>query len=174
MKKLFSLIIVLGLLVGLMSCTKEGPAGPAGKNGTDGNANVTTYLFTDSATITWSATSTITLSYDSVFNITDSIRDESVFLIYSKMKVGGLWYPVPGLGSGGSYTTRYFIGSNSIVIQLRNPDGSTWSGTNKPEFSAIKVCVIPSTTVIEMNAAGINQENYQECMRYLFPDEEIL
>ena len=173
MNKLFSLTIVLGLLVGLMSCTKEGPAGPAGKNGTDGNANVTTYLFTDSATISWTLTSNIiSLEYDSIFNLTDSLLEESIILVYAN--INSYWNFIPGLGYGALYSTRLFFDNSAITIQLRDPDGTTWTGTNKPEFSAIKVCVIPSTTVIEMNAAGIHQENYEECMRYLFPSEEIL
>jgi hypothetical protein len=173
MKKLFSLTIILGLLVGLMSCTKEGPAGPAGKNGTDGNANVTTYLFTDSATISWTG-EYINLHYDSIFNLNDSTIRSSVILVYYQSQQFQTWYAVPGIGVSGVFQTRMTIANTMIQIQARDLDGSSWSGTSLPVLSAIKVCVIPSTTVIEMNAAGIHQENYQETMRYLFPDEEIL
>jgi hypothetical protein len=173
MKKfIFRTILVISSLA-MMYCTKEGPVGPkgpAGQNGQDGNANVTTYFFTDSAKIAWSGAS-ITFNYDSTsFFIPDTILNYGVVLVYHKVKGSGgniqLWYPVPGLGYNAIYLTRLFIRHDYLQISAYNPDGSFWSGGTLPELTAVKIILIPATTVISMKAHQVDINSYDATMEY--------
>ncbi|HRZ42125.1 MAG TPA: hypothetical protein P5228_05420 [Bacteroidales bacterium] len=159
---LFSLLL-MAAAVALMftQCAKEGPRGPAGadgidgQDGTDGNANVITYFFTDSAKIAWN-TNSIYFYYDANFSIPDSIMEYGVILVYTKVKnpTASMWYPVPGLGENANYVTRLFIRNDYLMIRGYNPDGSPWSGGALPELAAVKVILIPSTTILNMKKAG--------------------
>lgn len=163
-------MVVAFISVTMMFCTKEGPVGPrgpAGADGTDGNANVITYFFTDSATIAWSG-SMIILNYDSIFFVPDSIINYGMILVYTNYASSVLWYPVPGLGYNANYVTRLLIGSSNIRITAYDPDGSTWSGgATLPQFDAIKVILVPATTVISMTADKVDLNNHEATMEYL-------
>lgn len=175
MKNLIFLMVVVFISVTMTNCTKEGPVGPkgpAGTNGLNGNANVTTYFFTDSTQILWSG-STVYLAYDSTsFFIPDSIFNYGAILVYHKVKdVFGnyqMWYPVPGLGYNALYSTRLYINQLRIEIRAYDPDGSTWSGGTLPQLDAIKVILISPSTVYMMQQAGVvvNFDDYAATMDY--------
>ena len=174
----------------LMFCTKEGPRGPRGPagadgingndgtngaDGKDGNANVIVYMFTDSVKIKWSG-SEINFHYDTStpngFNIPDSILNDGVVLVYHRViDLGGnyqMWYPTPGLGYNALYQTRLYLNQFTLQIRAYKPDGSSWSGT-LPQLTAIKVVLIPASTIYNMRKAGdvVNFDDYAETMKYL-------
>jgi hypothetical protein len=153
MKKSLILIFVMAASLTFLHCAKEGPRGRTGADGKDGNANVITYLFTDSAKIAWQG-SYIDLFFDSVFTIPDTIQMTGMVLVYTKIDGQTLWYPVPGIGLDGTYTTRMFIQDFRLGIRGLDPDGSNYTGSGLPKFSAIKVVLVPSTTLIQIRKSG--------------------
>ncbi len=165
----FSAIILVSVL--LIQCTKEGTQGPAGINGTsglDGNANVTTYIITDSIKLLWGG-NYIQLHYDSTFNIPDSIQNEGVVLMYMRFSSSmTFWYPVPGVGLNGTCLIRFALGDERIAINIMNPDGSVWSGGTPPEVDAIRIILIPASTIILLGAPGrsVDVSNLDEVMDY--------
>jgi hypothetical protein len=169
MKKNFILLFVIAFAC--LQCTKEGPAGPKGATGltgADGNANVITYLITDSTLLAWDFNNVIALQYDSTFNIPDSIKNEGVVLVYLKFEMASnYWYPCPGLGVDGYFQTRLAIGNTSIRIQIFNADGSFYTGT-PPEVSAVRIIQIPASTVIAMgkNSQCPEFQDYKAVMRF--------
>jgi hypothetical protein len=175
MKKILTVATMVLLAMTMMFCEQEegprgvpGADGEDGADGKDGNANVITYLFTDSLDIAWGG-STINFNYDTSFTIPDSIIEEGVILVYKKVKsFTVMWYPVPGLGYNGLYVTRLFIRDDMIQIRAYDPDGSSWSGGTLPELSAIKIILIPSSTVINMKKSGANIDfkDYEATMDY--------
>jgi hypothetical protein len=146
------MLVVLGSLT-LVQCAKEGPRGRTGADGKDGNANVITYLFTDSAKIAWNF-GQIDLIYDSVFSIPDSIQMTGMVMVYTKIHNQTLWYPVPGIGLDGLYNTRMFTQDFRLGIRALNLDGSSHNGVGLPQLSAIKVILVPASTLIQIRKSG--------------------
>lgn len=170
MKKSMFLMVVVLVSITMMFCTKEGPVGPrgpAGADGTDGNANVITYLITDSAMLAWSGTY-IQLYYDSTFIIPDSIINEGVVMMYIKYASStGFWYPCPGHGPNGTFYTRFALGDLRIAINLLDADGTSWTGVTPPVVTAVRIILIPATTVISMTADKVDINSYEATMDYL-------
>jgi hypothetical protein len=54
-------------------------------------------------------------------------------------------------------------------VEYLNPDGSNWSGSALTSFDAIKVILVPSSTVIQIRKSGYtgNFEDYRETMEML-------
>ena len=116
-KKLYSSIIVLStIFILFQSCKKEGPVGPAGK---DGNANV------QSSTITfsnWSWESTSKYEYcDFTWpSITSSIANSGAVIIYISTPSGWVALPrtiYPNTTYSESQRFYYNIGSFRIIVQ---------------------------------------------------------
>lgn len=148
----FTLTIIIAMA--LVQCEKEGPRGKTGPAGKDGNANVTTYLITDSAKIAWKSNNEIQLYYDSVFFIPDSILSGGMILVYKLVELNNMWYHVPGLGYGGLYNTRSWISSGGYFISAANPDGTYYSGTPLPQLVAVKIVLVPASTLIQIRKSG--------------------
>lgn len=168
-----SLFIGLTILIALafVQCVKEGPKGKTGAAGKDGNANVITYLFTDSAKIAWNWTE-IQLPYDSVFSIPDTILNGGMILCYTLVKANLMWYPVPGLGYGGYYDARVFFNSTAYYIAASDPDGTIYSGSSLPEMEAVKLVLVPASTLVQIRDSGYigNFRDHDEAMEILGRD----
>lgn len=144
MKHVKMILFVLPVLIAFTAC-KKGDAGPQGPAG---NANVTVYNF-------GSRTFTGTTVYI-IPGMTAAQADSSMLLIYynPSSESATAWYPVPGLGSGGVYETRYFLYQSapspvqySVSVRLMNPDG-TGSYPNSVTFTKLRIFVIPASQVL--------------------------
>ncbi len=170
MKKLFA-IVTITMTIGttiFTSCSKgddgaPGPQGTAGINGTngidgtngtngtngingqDGNANVTVINF-GSKTFSSSADYALPM-------LSKGMIDSSLILVYynPSSESATAWYAVPGLGSSGTYETRYILtqisSASTLRIFLNKPDGSG-SYTGNVTFTKLKVIVAPGSTFI--------------------------
>ncbi len=88
------------------SCTKEGPAGPAGDDG-----SFTTYTFTSSAT-DWAASTYVEYP---VSIITQDVMDKGIALVYVQDEFG-YWNPCPSSWHAiNGYTYVYTAAAGGIV-----------------------------------------------------------
>lgn len=165
MKLKTSITAMIAIALLFNSCKKE--EGPVGPKGTDGNANVVLYNFGSQT------------SSGGAFNyILDSLSqgfvDSSLILVFANPsdQASTAWYPVPGLGSGGAYETRYFIyqtntnpSTYTLTVRLANPDGS---GTyaSAVTFDKLKIIFAPASVVIS-GKKEIDWTNYAEVCSYL-------
>ena len=160
--------LVFGIIaISAISCSKPedgkpGADGVAGTNGTNGNANVTQYNFA-------SRTFTGATSYQ-IPNFTHEKLDNSVVLCYYNS--GTIWYILPGIGVGASYTTRSFyevIATNlNIRVELLNVNLTTYA--SPVTFLKFKVIVIPNSVVINLKSASkpnFHKMSYTEVCNYL-------
>lgn len=173
MKRLITVSLICLLAVAFFSCEKEGPRGargPAGADGADGNANVKTFIFTDSLKLSWNGGTVLNLLYDSVFSIPDSIRTEGMVLIYMEFfDFADWWYPAPGLGAGGYVMIRTGFDPSRLMFIALDPDGSNWSSsTPPPEIKAVRVILVPPSEVIMMRKLNETPDlsDYDATMKY--------
>jgi len=175
MKRVVTVILVCMIAVAFISCEKEGPRGPRGPagadgaDGADGNANVKTYIFTDSLKLSWMGY-TMNLYYDSVFSIPDSIRTEGMVLIYMEYYIlPNWWYSAPGIGAGGNVMIRTGFSSSRLLFVALDPDGSTWSSTTPPPaIKSVRVILVPPSQVIMMRKQNDNPDlsDYNVAVKY--------
>lgn len=191
MKKTFVFFTLICLVLAFTTCTEEGPRGPQGakgadgadgadgqngfdgQDGKDGNANVITYFITDSASIAW-AGDYIRFTYTpGAFEIPDSIIDFGLILVYTQVLGSSasqkLWYAVPGIGYNAMYTTRLFIRHDYLQITAYKPDGSYWTTGTLPRLHAVKIVLVPASTIINLRSSGIhtNFDDYNYTMDIL-------
>lgn len=172
MKKIYYVFFTCLLAAGFFCCTKEGPRGPKGSTGApgvDGNANVKTYIITDSLKLVWHYDVEIKLLFDSTFAIPDSIREEGMILIYMKYTAySNWWYFTPGLGPGSQFMTRAYYGDNTLNITRTNPDGSSWSGGAGFQVLKIRIVLVSPSELelIGRKSAMPDFSNYDATMEY--------
>jgi hypothetical protein len=103
-KVLFSMVAIATLA--FTSCTKEGPAGPAGDDG-----SFTTYTFTSAAT-DWAASTYVEYP---VSIITQDVMDKGIALVYVQDEFG-YWNPCPSSWHAiNGYTYVYTAAAGGIV-----------------------------------------------------------
>ncbi|RPD41599.1 hypothetical protein EG028_09845 [Chitinophaga barathri] len=158
------LLLIISLMA--ISCKKDGPAGPAGK---DGNANVTVFNF-GSRVVT-------TASNYVLSGISRGRIDSSMVLAYYNPvpEDESAWYPVPGLGSLGAYETRYFISQTSndytFSVRLVTPAGAAY--TTPVTFRKMRIFIVPANNVVNVNGrmAGPDLKDYYAVKEfYNIPD----
>jgi hypothetical protein len=160
--RLLAVLLVLSAL--MFSCSGEdGATGPAGADGTDGNANVIVFHF-------GSRTSTGTVYYP--YNITQEVMEQSLVLgYYNPAAIGDTttYYPVPGLGPWANYMTRcytYKSGATQYTYQLSlmTPNGGA-DYTTSTVISRFKLIVCPASVI---NSRGsIDLTDYNAVREYL-------
>ena len=149
--KLLALILVLA--AALYSCSgKDGATGPRGG---DGNANVVVFEYPTRTTTTG--------SFNYLFNASQGLVDSSLVLAYCNpsTEAATAWYPIPGLGSGGSYMTRSFWwrttpdpSQYTYAVRLLTPSGSA-TYTSSVTFTKFKIILAPASEIIPLTARGI-------------------
>ncbi|MFZ2205546.1 MAG: hypothetical protein WAV23_03065 [Minisyncoccia bacterium] len=144
MKASLHLVIILfSMLVLLNGCKKEGPEGPAGK---DGNANVQSSTITFSTWL-WDGTNNYDYSDFTWAAITSSIVDKGAVLVY--VNTPGGWAPLPRtIYPSATYSESqrfiYNVGTFRIIVQdsdLTQPSPALGSWT-------IKILTIESKTMV--------------------------
>ncbi len=164
------------LLLALTTVSCKGPIGPAGLNG---NANVTTISFSNSA-VTWTA-GTYLNAISNVFLystalVTQDIVDHGLVLGY--FSVDDTWYPMPFTWDGGSslwqrVTFTYRL--NEIKLYSYQASGGLTPGG----IAIWKFILITDNTVArrpgsdatsaiesELSAAGVDIDNYLDVCAY--------
>lgn len=124
----------------------QGPQGPQGIQGVPGNANVKLFTY-GSNTFSFSTSYTIP-------GLTQADMDKSIVLAYYSIS-STLWYPMPGIGSGGFYELRYYwdksvSGGTIFNIRLYNLNGTNY--TNSITFTAVKIFIIQASAVTNLSA----------------------
>lgn len=142
--------LILFMLAAVMHFTacKKGDTGPEGPPGPTGNANVTVYNFGPQ---TFSAVLNLQLS-----NISQGKIDSSLLLAYYNPanEAATAWYPIPGLGSGANYETRYLLYQSATTpasnytfsLRLVKMDGTAY--TTSVTFTKVKIFIVPATVVL--------------------------
>lgn len=162
--RLLGLILVLAAVV--YSCSgKDGPAGPAGRNG---NANVIVYQYGTQTTTTG------TINY--VFDASQGLVDSSLVLAYynPSTEAATAWYAVPGLGSTGAYMTRSLWYQTTAVpsqytyrVLLLTPSGSA-TYTTSTTFTKFKIILVPASEINSVTSRGmLNLSDYNAVADYL-------
>ena len=165
------LVAILLLSAFLYSCAGEdgatGPAGPAGANGTDGNANVIIY--------TYGLKTTTTAEFAYTFNASQGLVDSSLVLGYFRPPGATThWYPVPGLGFGGSYMTRCYWSRTTTspsvytyYVNLLTPSGSA-GYTTSTTFSVFRIILAPASIITPLTSRGLlDLSDYGAVAKYL-------
>src|SRR5690349_11389050 len=120
-RTLLPLVFVL-----LTACSKKGDPGPRGDNGKDGNADVSVFNF---------GPQTVTTALNLTLNVSRGKVDSSLILVYynPEAELESAWYPMPGVGSGATYETRFLIyqsaaspSAYTLAIRLMTPAGAPY------------------------------------------------
>lgn len=166
-KAMFRLLPFIFVLI-LSACGKDGDAGPQGNAGKDGNADVTVFNF-GAMTINGGAVN-LTL------NITQGRMDSSFLLMYfnPEAEVASAWYPIPGLGSGAMYETRYLTYQSSpagqpsqytVAIRLMTPAGAVYPTAVK--LRKLRIFVVPAGKLVNgRQASPVDYKDYQAVLKY--------
>ena len=150
------------LLLLAICCTAFAIACKKGEQGPAGNANVEIYNF-GSQTVT-----TGIINY-TLKNISRGKIDSSLVLVYCNPATEGetAWYPIPGIGSGNQYQTRYFLSQSgndySLGVRILKMDGVT-AYTTSVTFTKLKVVIAPASSI---HNSSINTGDYNAVKQYL-------
>lgn len=167
-------LFILLMITTLFACKKGdiGPAGQDGEDGTDGkdgNANVTLIRFGQQV-----FTSALNLALPNT--ITRAKTDSSLILVYynPSTELESAWYPVPGLGSGASYDTRFLVyeaaGPMVLAIRLTSPDTGL-AYPNQVTFRKLRVFLVPASQIINGRPAdgsspAVDYSDYYSVLNY--------
>lgn len=140
--KAILLMPVFVLATGFISCKKSqaGPAGPQGAAGTNGNANVKSFVF---AADNWKA-DTACRSYCFKYHnagLTSSVLESGLVMLYLGDKQGdneNQWRPMPVSGTDIHFT--FNIELSTVQIEASRPDGKMPSNPGARKF---RLVIIP-------------------------------
>ncbi len=152
MRNTKKIILLFAVVFAFASC-KKGDTGPAGANGTNGNANVTNSTFTV-ATSSWVLTGN---EYDATLNvpsINQSIIDKGAVNIYVSSD-GITWTAMPFSVQGYEFNYNYSLSTVKIAFSLDSGNIPS-SAPNNDKF---KVVVIASSGLIAHPNVNLNNYN---------------
>jgi len=143
---------MIGSLATLNSC-KKGDTGPAGKDGVDGNANVTSLIVTISSS-QWTFSNNEYDATISVPAITQSIITSGTVQVFCSPD-GANWLALPFSFQGYEINYGYLVGQVQIAITLNNG-----GNPGQPNNNQFKIIVISSAARIAH--PNVNWNNYNE------------
>jgi len=154
--KIKTLIAICAMAVAFTNC-KKGNTGPAGKDGTNGNANVTSVTL-NANSWTWDNASQFSYaSFSNVSILTNDVVNGGSVMLYE--------------GSSGAFTalpntfltlsTNFSYAANSIIIFKSLSNGSNPS----PSAEQYKLVCIPKSA--KMANPNVNWNNYSEVKQAL-------
>lgn len=128
MKKLFICLFIS--LIALAGCKKEeGPTGPKGDPGTNGNANVKAFTYSNQAWVNQGSTYEIILP---VSAITQAIQDKGNVQVFASTNGGTTWAGLPFSAAGYSWVYASEVGKIHI---------DAYGYTTAPNPISVKVVV---------------------------------
>lgn len=158
MKKTKKLILGLMLIsVSLFNSCKKGDTGAPGKDGTNGNANVSSVIL-NATTWTWSAT--YLESYDTwtgVSILSSDVASSGAVMLYEGS--GTTWMAVPysyNLGGGVTFHVYFDYGTGWVTVHQANSDDSN----PNPSAASYKLVCIPKRAM--QLHPEVNIKNYAE------------
>ncbi len=164
-KSILSLLLIIATIGCISSCVKEGPRGPAGQNGIDGNANVLTSPWIN--TLNWSLD---TVKGEWYFDanspdITSDILNNGVILGY--MKIPGDVYPtavrpLPSYADGANWDFLIpDVGSIEFVTDAQYaPASNYW----------FRFILITSSSSVRLKSGTINGYKKSELQNMPYSD----
>lgn len=154
-----AIISVLFLAVIFISgCKKEGPPGPAGTNGTDGNANVTSLVLNTGGGWSWDGANYWRVAtWTGLSNLSTEVVNSGAVMLYYK--------------SGSDYLAMPFALNITSTIQLHGNFDYTYNvlrvywelsdlADPNPGYTEFKLICIPPASLIGHN--DLNLKNYNE------------
>lgn len=160
-----SLTVLTVVCSSLLFACKKGDTGPAG------NANVTVFNYPD-RTISGGGTDYV------MTNISQGQIDSSFILAYYNPvpEAANAWYPVPGLGSGANYQTRFLTvadGANQLFrLRLNIPGGTAIYNTNV-QFRKFRIFIVPANNFLNgrNSRPAVDHNDYKAvCAYYNIPE----
>jgi hypothetical protein len=151
--KLIAILLMLGIIA--VSCKKE--AGPAGTNGTNGNANVKVYGY---GPTTFNA-SNFYFAYFSPAGLTGGMFDSSMIISYYSTGSGS-WNVANGMEPLGNYNSIQLTNAGppaNLSFYLRNADGSNYIGADVT-WDSLRIFVIPATSFRMAQKNHLDFQNY--------------
>jgi hypothetical protein len=148
MKIKYSIALFCLSFLALNSCKKEGPVGPAGK---DGNANV---ISSNTVTINnWTSTfdNGTEFNYSTIItwpSITQAIKDNGIVMIYMHDNTTTNWTALPYSESGTGYSDalNFEIALGQTTISFEGVDNSGSPGASALNgFFTFRLVAIPSS-----------------------------
>ncbi|TAL60146.1 MAG: hypothetical protein EPN88_16345, partial [Bacteroidetes bacterium] len=130
---LFGVITVITLV--FSSCTKDGATGPAGANGTNGNANVVSSVTVPLNNWITGIDDGIKYSYEDSISwtgITQAIKDKGFVMIYTREAGDIEWVALPysSADTSSSFAFNYLIEVGAVEIEYSGYDHTGSPGTS--------------------------------------------
>jgi hypothetical protein len=161
MKKTIQITVIAVLMLLAEGCTKQGPVGPAGENGANGNANVTSTTFIMN---TWHWNAPHYYSNLTIPELTASNASSAAVMVYFNTDGSNNWSALPYTHYHSPY--NYYMGFNTGVglVQVTWFYDSSLSSGNDPNtfYSATvrcKVIVIPPS--VRLANPDLDLKNYE-------------
>ncbi len=130
--KTLKLVTLILLVLTFNACTKTGPAGPAGTNG---SANIQTYLFTTTNT-NWSVSNNAQTSTWNSPAITQAVIDKGTVQLFNGNNTG-LWVAMPYSYKNEEY--NFVISVGQILITVTNGDGTVPANPGGQQFKEVVI-----------------------------------
>lgn len=156
--KRFYFITLFSAIIIFNGCKKEGPEGPAGKDGVDGNANVQSSTVTFSSW-TWDATNYFEYSDFTWSAITADIANTGTVLVYLNTASG--WAPLPRTiypTATYSESQRYTYTTGAFKIFVQDSDLTAPS----PALGSWTIKVLAIESRIMQSNLDVDWSNYNE------------
>ena len=153
MKTIIMKTFAAGVLLTMLftGCAKKGDTGPAGTNGTNGNANVISTNNVTLASSNWSLTSGIYTATLTTTGISQAVVDKGVVMVYQQY--GPQWVALPT--TLGVNITEFDFQLGQVEILNLNSDGTTPAN---PGAVTYRIVIIPAS----MKKPNVNPNSYAD------------
>lgn len=151
--KKLSFLLLSSITLILASCEKEGPEGPAGR---DGNANVVSSI---GVATSWTYINPSWVQRFSVPAITQEIVNSGAVLVYVQSTTGSYSQLPVTVYPSSSYSTTFEVGYNVGEVAIFATD-SDLTQPNQPGAATFKIVVISASN--KLKNPFLDYSNYEE------------
>lgn len=154
--KIKTLIAIFAMALVFTNC-KKGDTGPAGQDGTNGNANVTSVTLTTSSWAWNSSQKWRYATWNNVSILNTSVINDGVVMLYQLVGTNS-YVQLPITQNQGAYAEHdwFEYSPNTISVYIENSD---LSDPNPSPFTYKLVCIPKSAKMANPN---VNWKNYTE------------